>query len=480
MKNKRLQIKLAAAGIALGLGMSTAPAMAETNRALEAWKAFAAEENNPRYDKWVELLSDPEAIKLAKEWKALRGYDAYDLFDKEEIPAELKPGLIITAENKADFPWLPKYLTQETYDAIGAPWGNIRKIKIVPSNTYYLHKGYLKGNKAMAEQNTKLTFDETGQPIYEDGSYALLSGPAATALPFLVNPKNGLELHWNNVAASVATDTLEFDSAYLNSCTPDSKADRQYRANFWWWHYHERHNTAPFGDIEGKGDMVEGGALFMFEPNDVRGLAGVRQRYASGTKEDDFKIFLPSLRRTRLLTGTDSQDPLASGLELSWDDWRGNWIKTNIENFEYNLVGEALILSPTNTMHSTGGLEAFTIDEERCGVDYVEMELRPTYILEQVDKTGKYQYSKLRYYYDKEDYSIATRKTWDPRGNLFRSYVDARDFLPATGVSVWGALIIRNSVSHRTSTMWMNSTWENLDEIVDESMFDVDQLRDYQ
>ncbi|MBV1875362.1 MAG: DUF1329 domain-containing protein, partial [Cycloclasticus sp.] len=314
VKNK-VNIKHVVASVALGLTVLAAPVLADTNRALEAWKAFAAEENDPRYDKWVELLSDPSAVKLAKEWKELRGFDVYDLLDKEEIPAELKPGLVITAENKANYPWLPKYLTQETYDAIGASWGNIKKIKIVPSNTYYLHKGYLKGNKAMAEQNTELSFDEIGQPIYEDGSYALLSGPAATALPYLVNPKNGLELNWNNVAASVATDTLEFNSAYMNSCTPENKSDRQYKANLWWWHYHERHDIAPLGDIEGKEEMIEGGSLFIFEPNDVRGLAGVRQRYASGTKEDDFKIFLPSLRRTRLLTGTDSQDPLASGLE---------------------------------------------------------------------------------------------------------------------------------------------------------------------
>ncbi len=66
----------------------TAPAIAETNRALEAWKAFAAEQNNPNYDKWLELISDPKAIAMAKEWKELRGYDAYDLMDKAELPAD--------------------------------------------------------------------------------------------------------------------------------------------------------------------------------------------------------------------------------------------------------------------------------------------------------------------------------------------------------------------------------------------------------
>ena len=193
MKNKRLQIKLAAAGIALGLGMSTAPAMAETNRALEAWKAFASEQNNADYNKWVELISDPKAIKLAKEWKDLRGYDAYDLMDKETFPEDLKPGLVITGENKADYPWLAKYLTKELYDAIGGSWGGIKKMQIVPTNTYYLHNGYLQNPKALKEQNINIKFDEDSKQVYDDGDYALLSCPGASAIPFLT-PKNVYEL----------------------------------------------------------------------------------------------------------------------------------------------------------------------------------------------------------------------------------------------------------------------------------------------
>ena len=97
--------KIAAAiGFAAAVSV-TAPVMADTNRALEAWKSFAAEQNNPNYDKWVKLISDPKAIALAKEWKDLRGYDAYDLIDKTKLPADLKPGLVITPENKANYPW---------------------------------------------------------------------------------------------------------------------------------------------------------------------------------------------------------------------------------------------------------------------------------------------------------------------------------------------------------------------------------------
>ena len=146
-------------------------------------------------------------------------------------------------------------------------------------------------------------------------------------MPYLVNPKNGLELNWNNVAASVATDTLEFNSAYMNSCTPENKSDRQYKANLWWWHYHERHDIAPLGDIEGKEEMIEGGSLFIFEPNDVRGLAGVRQRYASGTKEDDF-ICRNSCGRVAaadIASWYGCNDRRLYNFAISFDCWR-DWL----------------------------------------------------------------------------------------------------------------------------------------------------------
>ncbi|MFT6624175.1 MAG: hypothetical protein ACJAZI_000235 [Cycloclasticus sp.] len=453
----------------------TAPVVAETNRALEAWKAFAAEQKKPNYDKWVELISDPKAIALAKEWKDLRGYDAYDLIDKANLPADLKPGLVITAENKANYPWLKDYLTKELYDAIGGSWGYINKIKIVPTNTYYMHEGYLKNTKELKEKNININFDADGQMVYDDGSYALLSGAGASSIPF-INPKNGLELNWNLVASSVATETLEFNPVYLNSCTAEGKPEREYKAHLWWWHFHNRTQIEPFGDIPGKEQMVEGGSIFFLEPNDVRGLAGVRQRYAAANREDDFKVFIPSLRRTRLLTGSDSEDPLASGLELSWDDWRSYWVKTNIVKFEYKLISDAFILAPVSSLHA---YDSVVLTDDKCGVDYMEVEIRPTWLLEINDKSGKYQYSKRHAWVDKEFYNTRRHITWGPRGNIFKSYDENRDWKPSTGEGSWGRIMVRNNVTHRTTTMRMTATWKDLDVAVDESMFDVDQLRDY-
>jgi len=453
----------------------TAPVMADTNRALDAWKAFAAEQNNPNYDKWLALISDPKAIALAKEWKDLRGYDAYDLMDKADIPAELKPGLIITGANKADFPWLKEYMSEQVYGHIGGEWGSIDQVKIVPTNTYYMHTGYLKNTKEIRDKNININIDDKGFLRYDDGSSALVAGPGATAIPFL-HPKNGIELHWDFVAHSTNNDTLSFGPIDFDACSANGH-ERAYKADLWWWHYHNRSNVGPLGDIEGKEKFIEGGSVFFLEPNDIRGLAAVRQRYAGADKEDDFKVFIPSLRRTRLLTGSDSQDPMASGLEITWDDWRGSWAKTNITSFDYTLEREGFILAQPEVGHA---YDPITWSADKCGIKSMEVELRPIWVLRVTDKSGKYMYSKRETYVDKEFYYLQYQMTWDPRGNPLRTWEDARDWRPATGDAMWRNVVIHNETTQRHTTLRMTPNWGDREEDVTEEMFDIDQLRDYQ
>ena len=448
----------------------------DSNRALEAWKAFAEKSGNPNHAAWVAEISKPEAIALAKEWKDVRGFDAYDELDKTELPPELKAGLTITRENMGDYPWLKDYLPEEMFGHLTSEWSTIHEITIVPTNTYYMHKGYLQGTKELKEKNIELQINEAGELLYPDGSYALMSGPAATAVPF-TSPKNGLELNWSYVAHSVNTDTLDFEPIHMRACAPNGRIESEYKADLWWWHYHNRQNVAPYGDIEGKEKYIEGGSIFFKEPYDIRGLAGVRQRYPDAGKADDFKVFIPSLRRTRVMTGSDAQDPIASGQELTWDDWRAYWGKTDVDAFEYILVGEAYVLASPEVGYV---YDSAVLTEDECNYQSMELELRPVWILDIIDKTGKYMYSKRRTWVDKEFYYMQYHMTWDPRGNKFRNWEDSRAWRPTEGDAQWRYVMVNNYVTKRMSTLFMTPKWEGRGTRISEEMFDVDQLRDYQ
>lgn len=441
------------------LAAATSIAQADSNAALEAWKAFAASSGNPDHGKWVEAISQPDAIALAKEWKDLRGYDAHDIIAKAELPPDLKPGLKLTKENAAQYPWLKEYLPAQHYEALtSSEWGRIGEITIVPTNTYYMSKAVLEATKARIAAGIEPQANAQGELVNPDGSYTLIDDKTANAVPFL-HPKDGMELNWSYVAHAVGTENLFFRPIKMGACTAGSgaKLDRYYEADLWWQKYHGRGLIEPQGSIQGKEEFIEGGSIFFLEPFDVRGLAGVRQRYAKAGLEDDFKVFIPSLRRTRVLTGSDAQDPIASGVELTWDDWRAYWGKTDPAKFDYKLVGEGFILALPETGYV---FDPYEMEEGKCNIVSLQLELRPVWILEITDKTGQYIYKTRTTWVDKENYYMQFHVTTDPRGNVMRIWDDSRAFRPSNGDAQWRYVIVSNFVNQRFNFLEMEPVWD--------------------
>ena len=191
------------------LFMCFAPVFADTNTALDAWRAFAEKTTNPDHSRWVEEISKPEAIDLARRWKVLRGYDAHDLIAKIELPEDLQTGLIVKKTDVAKFPWLKQFMAKEMYEALSRAEGYIYSISIVPTNTYYMHAGVLNATQSMADKGIVPHTDGNSTLLNPDGTATLINSETAAAIPYL-NPQNGLELNWNYVAHGVGTETLFF------------------------------------------------------------------------------------------------------------------------------------------------------------------------------------------------------------------------------------------------------------------------------
>ena len=444
----------------------------QTPEWVERWNSFAEQTGEAKHAEWAALIGDPDAVKLARDWEEFRGYTASSLIEEANVPTELLGGLVLTRENIDNYPWISDYLPQSKIDRLkDSEWFNWGEIVITPPNHYYMSRGRLEETKKAVAEGREFSVNEKGETLVANGDYALTS---QGALPF-TTPTNGAELNALLTAHGIANENLKFSPMKVDVCSSSNKVERVYEADLWWQKMHGRVSVEPLGDIENREGIVEGGSIYFLKPFDVRGTAVTRMRYASTDKEDAFRAYLPSLRRTRVLAGSDAQDPMGAGFEVLWDDWRQTWTKTDPRKFDYTLSGEGFVLA----QGETGGVyNPVTTDDSSCQISSIEMELRPVWILEVTDKTGKYVYGKRRLYIDKEFYYVQHQEMYDARGNLMRILDDSRDFDPKTGLAMWRNYVVWNVISHRTNIMDFTSDWDVLNEDMD-GIFDIDVLRDY-
>lgn len=460
---KRRSARTAAA--ALLAATAVTPAAADWR---SDWAAFAAKTGEPGHKAWAQQIAAPNAKALEAAWRAYRGYDASSLIAAGNMPAGLKPGLVITRQNLGSMPWLAKHLPGFWRTRLGNPWFGLQQIRIVPTSHYYMSAPVLAATKKIRPGSIKI--NANGEALAPDGSFFMAS---TGGMPF-PKPKTGLELNYLQMAHGVGVDQMHFSQMNIFACNNRNQPERNYIAELWWRKLGGRTEDAPLGAIKSFGGAQEAGALLFKAPRDVRGLAGTRIRYPAAARDDDFKVFIPTLRRTRTLTGTNGQDPLAAGLEMAWDEWRSHWGKTDAKRFDYKLAGQGFILVQPEVGHAYNPTKATA---NGCGATSVDLELRPVWLLDITDKTGTYQYSRQRMYIDKELYYTQYKEMFDRSGKLLRIWEDARDFDPSTGKAQWKNAIIANVNAKRVTYVTMNSDWGAGRKTMNNSLFDIDQLR---
>lgn len=470
MKKRNLRNIVGGAALAL-LGAVAGTGSAHAAEWVDEWRALAKQTGFEGHAKFAEMLAKPEAIKLAGDWQAFLGYSARSIIAQSNIPAELKPGLEVTRETAAKYPWLKDYLPAPSYDRLmSTDWFRWGKIRIVPTTPYTLSANRLAATRKAQAEGAAFSVNDKGELIDAKGGFGLID---SDALPF-TKPKSGIELYWAFLAHGIANENLEFKPLALDACLPSNKVDRSYKLHLWWQKMHGRVDVAPLGAIKGEDDVIEAGSVIFLEPYDVAGLAASRRRFAAADKPDDFRAFVPSLKRTRILAGSDSQDPMAAGFEATWDEWRQTWMKPDVKNFDFKIVGEKLILAQPETGHAYNPAQS---SGNPCEIDVIDLELRPVWVLEVTDKTGNYIYGKRRIYIDKEFWYAQYQEMYDQKGNLWRVIDDARDMIPEKGLWMWRNYVMWNLISNRYNRIEMTADWSILDRPM-EGLFDVHVLRD--
>ena len=76
--------------------------------------------------------------------------------------------------------------------------------------------------------------------------------------------------------------------------------------------------------------------IFTLEPADVKGTAFLSWEYDASNKEDDNWLYLPSMKKTRRISGSTSKSGSFMGTDFTYDDMGGR----NIDEDNYKLLRE--------------------------------------------------------------------------------------------------------------------------------------------
>ena len=142
-------------------------------------------------------------------------------------------------------------------------------------------------------------------------------------------------------------------------------------------------------------------------------------------------VYVPSLRRIRKMTATDSQDPLG---DLAYDDTNHLQQKITPKKYPYkfDIIAEREYLFPIAV--NTG--KAWIDSKNGYALREVQFMRRPCYVLQLTQLDRNYLYSKRIIYIDKENFMCQHSANYDKKGQLYRTQLYTMVWMPEIGQMV--------------------------------------------
>jgi len=390
---------------------------------VQQWKTWAYATNNQEFKDWADRISSPEAVQLGKQWEEFLGYNAVDIVAKDKKAPSIQPGLVITPENIKQyekelrelfpfgFDWEVDRLTGK---GVFAQYNfHPLEMVIVPTNHAWNDGAFLAATKQYAK-NCKI--DDKGN---------IQGWVAGIPFPF---PKTALEIVHNYDRLTIMADNFNSLPMSIGLYGSDGKRNRVEKVDLHWQNYTGRIKLPPFPVIPGFEDVYEKGSLLALYPYDLKGYAAVRTRYKDPQQEDSFISYIPSLRRIRRLSGSNTQDPLVSS-DATWEDWKGFWSKMSLHPAEYVLLGEAVVLCPSFNP------KPIKYTEGKYGgvCQRYWWERRPVWVVQIKLKEDYYIYGSRIWYVDKETFALQQEMIYDRQGRLWKLWDWCWHWEPKTG-----------------------------------------------
>jgi hypothetical protein len=430
-------------GFLLPAGAEELPAWAKQ------WRDWAEQTKDPVFIEWSQRLCTPEAIKNGKIWEEWLGYNAVDMVAQDTKAPSIKPGLVITPENVAQYEKELRDLLPFGFDfevdrmmgkGVFADYNYTPlEMVIVPTTHAWNDIAYMENSKKYSHM---CKVDEKN----------VLQGWVA-GIPF-PKPKTAIEIVHNYDRLTIMGDNLNSMPLSFGYYGRDGKQERIEKVELHWQNYYGRIKVPPIPTIPGFEDIYEKGSIVALYPYDLRGFAAVRTRYRDPNMEDSFITYVPSMRRIRRLAGSNTQDPLV-GSDLTWEDWKGYWSKVTVHPCTYEILGEAIVLCPSFNPKPIQYFEKYGGWCQRYW-----WERRPVWIVKITSKEKNYIYGARVWYVDKETFAMQQEMYYDQKGRLWKLWDWCWRWNPDNGEldywNPWMCDVVNKHISILTHTITLN------------------------
>ena len=383
-------------------------------------KTFGVKQIAPK-KMWDYLSADKE--KAAALWAEVVGFKAPDVVGK--ISPEIKPGKY-TWKDVQNNPAFKKLFPETLLGLIreaGPPLaGAIPEFEIIPTNQYYHH---LPVGEATKKNMGKTKLDENGYIMPE-------TYDSGIPFPRPSGKFKGQQCLYNRVYTYVSQGMNFWSQSKVIGFDKNIRVDAEMDYQIKMQRMAGRVLFEPKGWLSdrSKKRMESSGYQFIYSsPRDVAGMVMQSMLFQEPSKFNQDLLYIPTMRRIRKLSATDTQDPMP-GLSTTYDDvgifnqkMTPNRYPMSVKVIEER---EYLMIAP----EADGSMYYRKSDGARMNT---KLERRPIYLVEIVELDDNYIYSKRTVYFDQEHTMALFGDYYDQKGRKWRSQTTGWAFNPEMG-----------------------------------------------
>jgi hypothetical protein len=401
----------------------------------DVYKVKTATTNSSYYDAFpYNKILPPELYKaitydqekMGALWAEVVGFRAPDVVGK--IAPEIKPGHY-TYKDLETKPGLKELLLPDLVENHIKPGGpphsaNIPEFEIIPTRQYY---SALPVAEATKKNMGKTKLDDQGYLVtesWEPGYPFPRPEGKFMAQQYVYNNKLSYWMWGQDFEMYAATlgftKDLKIDFDSIGAIGSARTSGRVFEK--------------PFGFMDDRAATAkEDHIIFSFTaiPRDIAGMLTHEIYYLDAKTPDNNILYIPSIRRVRVLSTSDTQDPI-QGQDITYDDGYGTSQKLSPDNFpwDYKVVEEREYLVPVAYFGNE-----HVDPNDGYALKNIAMERRPLVVIEmkQQDPNSSYVYSKRILYVDRESLRVVLALGYDQKGKLYRSYYPLCHFHPEFG-----------------------------------------------